>query len=209
MPNPSNSIWSRLLRTIGVADLIVRVPQPPLIDRGLGLIYDTERNITWLQDANYAKTVGHSRDGQMTWAQAMSWVTTLNYRGIRGWRLPSALNSDGSGPCHGNNCSDSELGHIFLDVNKNTPGLVQWRNATVPCIYWMSTEASGEEAYAFDLFNLRQGLVWKDPFAERFPNVPLSGPVLSWPVHDGDVAAELRAGWLTRILSFVTRAFRR
>ena len=29
-----------------------------LIDRGGGLIYDTELNITWLQDANYAFTSG-------------------------------------------------------------------------------------------------------------------------------------------------------
>ena len=33
---------------------------PLLVDRGRGLIYDVERNVTWLQDANYARTVGRT-----------------------------------------------------------------------------------------------------------------------------------------------------
>jgi hypothetical protein len=90
------------------------IPQLPLIDRGFGLIYDTERNITWLQDVNYAKTVGRSRDGQLTWPQAMQWVASLSLRGIRGWRLPTALNPDGSGPTLGHNCVGSEMGHLYL-----------------------------------------------------------------------------------------------
>ena len=40
---------------------------PLLIDRGHGLLYDVERDLTWLQDTNYARTAGHSPDGQMTW----------------------------------------------------------------------------------------------------------------------------------------------
>ena len=30
-----------------------------LVDRGGGMLYDTVLNITWLQDANYAKTSGY------------------------------------------------------------------------------------------------------------------------------------------------------
>ena len=77
---------------------IVREPGGPLIDRGFGLIYDVDRNITWLQDANYARTGGRSRDGQMTWDDAMSWVASLDIFGVKGWRLPTALNRDGSAP---------------------------------------------------------------------------------------------------------------
>lgn len=208
-----NTIWSRLLRRFDLWSVVLRLPQPALIDRGFGLIYDTERDITWLQDANYARTVGKSGDGQLTWPAAMAWVASLNYRGIRGWRLPTALNSDGSGPCVGHDCDDNEIGHLILGVNRTHPGLVTWRNSTIPCIYWTSTEASVEEAYAFDLFNMRQGTLWKDPFAERFPQLPLSGPVLSWPVHDGDVAAELRWRWLRAVISWtsgrLTRSSRR
>ncbi len=200
MPN-ERTIWS-LLRAI------LRLPQPALIDRGFGLIYDTERDITWLQDVNYARTVGRSRDGQLTWPDAMAWVSSLSYHGIRGWRLPSARNQDGSGPTLGHNFIGSEIGHLYLDVFTNHPNIVTFTNGTLPCIYWSSTEASAEEAYAVDLFVLRQGTLWKDPFVERFPNIPLSGPVLSWPVHDGDVADELRVNWLRRILTVITGRFR-
>jgi hypothetical protein len=201
-------LWSRLLRPFRWLGLLFR-PQPPLIDRGFGLIYDTGRDITWLQDANYPKTLGRSRDGQLTWPEAMAWVAGLSYRGIRGWRLPTALNHDGSGPCTGHDCIDGEIGHLILDVNQNHPGLVTFTNGTVPCIYWTSTEASTEEAYAFDLFSVRQGSLWKDPFVDHGPSPPLSGPVLAWPVHSGDVAAELRSRWLRTFISAVAKLFGR
>ena len=198
-----SSLWSRLWQRLRLRDLLRRAAEPPLIDRGYGLIYDTVRDITWLQDVNYAKTTHRSRDGQLTWPEAMQWVNSLDYRGIRGWRLPTANNADGSGPVTGNNAVGSEIGHLYLDVFLNHPGIVTFTNATVPCIFWTSTEANAEEAYAFDLFNLRQGALAKNPFAERFPNVPLSGLVLSWPVHNGDVAAELRWRWLRNLFASV------
>jgi hypothetical protein len=98
---------------------------PLLIDRGRGLLYDVERNLTWLQDTNYARTIGRSPDGQMTWDNAKAWVARLNYRGITGWRLPTALNQDGSGPCVGDNCGESELGHlVFTALERNHPACV-------------------------------------------------------------------------------------
>lgn len=205
MPNDS-TIWSRVLRWL---DWRAFVPQPPLIDRGFGLIYDTERNITWLQDVNYAKTIGRSRDGQLTWPEAIEWVASLSYRGIRGWRLPTALNRDGSGPTVGHNCVGSEMGHLYIDVFQNYPGIVELRNGTPFSIYWTSTEASSEEAYALDLSVLRQGTLWKDPFVDRFASPPLSGPVLAWPVHDGDIGADVRANWLRNLLTFSRSAFSR
>ena len=36
--------------------------------------YDTELDITWLADANYAKTSGHDADGQMNWMNANAWA---------------------------------------------------------------------------------------------------------------------------------------
>ncbi|MEK6795192.1 MAG: hypothetical protein AABZ39_10465 [Spirochaetota bacterium] len=65
-----------------------------LIDRGGGLLYDSVLNVTWLADANHAKTSGASSSGQMSWADAAAWVKNLVYhdtvRGIdiAGWRLP-------------------------------------------------------------------------------------------------------------------------
>lgn len=43
--------------------------QASLIDRGGGLIYDSNLNVTWLQDANYAKTSGYHVSGAMTWSE--------------------------------------------------------------------------------------------------------------------------------------------
>lgn len=44
-----------------------------LIDRGNGMIYDSDQALTWLQDANYAKTSGYDADGRMTWDAATTW----------------------------------------------------------------------------------------------------------------------------------------
>jgi len=60
-----------------------------LVDLGNGLVYDQVLDVTWLQDANYARTSGHSPDGLMTFGDASTWVANLNYGGTRGWRLPT------------------------------------------------------------------------------------------------------------------------
>jgi hypothetical protein len=90
-----------------------------LIDRGGGLIYDTEADVTWLQDANYARTSGFSPNGLMTWEAAMSWAADLEYYDAArdttwsDWRLPDARNPDGSWPCFGFDCPDSEQGRLY------------------------------------------------------------------------------------------------
>jgi hypothetical protein len=166
-------------------------PYHPLIDRGFGLIYDVERDLTWLKDANFARTSGRSPDGQLTWFQARAWVSSLSYYGVRGWRLPSALNPDGSGPCIGQNCKHSELGHLIFEALDADPGRVQFLNFQNNAKYWNWNEASGTEAYGWDFFSLRQGTLLKDPSAGGdLANVEtLTGPILTWPVHDGDVSA--------------------
>ena len=179
---------------------IVREPGGPLIDRGFGLIYDVDRNITWLQDANYARTGGRSRDGQMTWDDAMSWVASLDIFGVKGWRLPTALNRDGSGPCTGWGCRDSEFGHLVHGPWTTSPGQVTYRNFDASTIYWTSTESSPTEAHGFYFYTMRQGTMPKNPFRNGTiddVDKPLV-PVLAWPVHDGDVAEHL-SGWRLRI----------
>ena len=58
-----------------------------LIDLGGGMIYSTDLDLTWLQDANYAQTSGYDADGLMTWDEANTWATNLVYFGVSGWRL--------------------------------------------------------------------------------------------------------------------------
>src|SRR5687767_2360837 len=65
-----------------------------LHDRGGGLLYDDVLDVTWLQDANYAKTSGQHPTGKMSCAEASKWVSALVYhdsvRNVNhtGWRLP-------------------------------------------------------------------------------------------------------------------------
>ena len=114
-----------------VASLIsqIRLFLMPFVDSGFGLIYDRELNLSWLKDANYAKTVGRSPSGGMTWYEAMSWVAGLSYCGVRGWRLPSAFNLDGSGPCIGDNCTDNELGRLLTTPKRVSARISPIRSA--------------------------------------------------------------------------------
>jgi len=73
--------------------------QASLIDRGNGLLYDNVLDITWLQDANYARTshyVGADSSGKMDWATATTWAANLNYDGLTDWRLASNSPVNGS-----------------------------------------------------------------------------------------------------------------
>lgn len=96
--------------------------QATLMDRGGGLIYDTDLNVTWMQDANYAQTSGYITNGHMTWDEANTWATNLDYGGYTDWRLPTTNNAStpctntytySGGTCGFNNPGTSELSHLF------------------------------------------------------------------------------------------------
>ena len=71
--------------------------QAALVDRGGGMIYDTDLSITWLQDANLAKTSGYDADGRMSWVAANQWAANLIYGGYADWRLASATDTGAPG----------------------------------------------------------------------------------------------------------------
>ena len=91
----------------------------------IGGYYDMTLNITWLADANYAKTTGFSLPfGVMTWPTATGFVGSLNINGITGWRMPTMvdLGNDGcpastytgGGDCGYNvQTTTSEIAHLF------------------------------------------------------------------------------------------------
>ncbi|MDF2180353.1 PEP-CTERM sorting domain-containing protein [Aliiglaciecola sp. CAU 1673] len=102
------------------------VAEAGLIARGNGMIYDDVLNITWLQDANYAKTSGYDSDGLMTWADAQHWVDQLQYGGFSDWRMAKVDPFDSSCSAqwsvsgvgdfhHGYECFgvNNELGYMF------------------------------------------------------------------------------------------------
>ncbi|MBI3570923.1 MAG: DUF1566 domain-containing protein [Gammaproteobacteria bacterium] len=64
-------------------------------------VFDTDRNITWLTDANLAasNTFGVSgiSGGAMNWYKAQDWIAAMNaasYLGFNDWRLPTTLQPD-------------------------------------------------------------------------------------------------------------------
>ena len=52
-----------------------------LLNRGNGLIYDTDLDITWLQDFQLGGFAG-------TWEEANGWAQSLVFGGFSDWRLP-------------------------------------------------------------------------------------------------------------------------
>lgn len=82
---------------------------------GNQLIYDNDRDITW-----YDFTAGWG-----TWSGMKNWVSGLSvdFGGTiyDDWRLPSAMNQNGTGPCSGYNCTGSEMGHLFYTELGNSP----------------------------------------------------------------------------------------
>jgi hypothetical protein len=122
--------------------------------------YDDVANLTWLQDANYAKTSGYDADGAMPWEQANTWVGSLNIDGVTGWRLPG-------GPMLGThwNQTASEMGNLFYNVLGGTAetSLTLTHNANYnlfknvqPTYYWSGVEIvpSDDPGYAwvFDFY---------------------------------------------------------
>jgi hypothetical protein len=68
-----------------------------LVERLGGLAYyDDVLDITWLADANYARTSGFDDDGRMTWDQAMHWAENLVFQGYDDWRVPTLFPVDGA-----------------------------------------------------------------------------------------------------------------
>ena len=91
---------------LGIAIGISTLAQASLIDRGNGMYYDTDYNITWLDQSS----------SSMKYEQAKTWVAGLSVGGFTDWRLPSSLNKDGSGLVWGYNATGSEMGHLFYTV---------------------------------------------------------------------------------------------
>jgi len=187
------------IMTIIILSGIITLAESTLIDRGGGLIYCDTLDITLLQNANYGAGsiyddgTGYApstTDGKMTWNNAMAWADNLTYYdSVRDviwddWRLPSALNQDGSGPDSGFNVTGSEMGHIYYTELGNIAGgpltnigdfdnVVLWS-------YWTSTPGpdwpSGwETAYRF---YIEDGHQFTD--AKVYVNC-------AWAVRDGDV----------------------
>lgn len=105
-----------------------------LYDRGGGLIYDDVLNVTWLQDANYAKTSGYDADGLLMWDMAMVWADGLVYQGYDDWRLPTGMRFTDQ--------NEGELKQLYLEL-ENIPDS-PFINLMLDTLYWTSTSRNDD-----------------------------------------------------------------
>lgn len=186
-----------MTRTLAMASLVVflslcasGVTHAALVDNGGGLIYDTDRNITWYDPGLAA----------MTWNEAMDWAESLTAGGASGWRLPSALNQNGTGPTDKFNVLGSEMGHLYYvelgnkgyvapDGTYPQPGYGLLNKGPFanlqPVNYWSSTEWTcfTGNAWAFAFYNGQQGWGSKADGTHFF----------AMAVHDGNVGQSVRS----------------
>lgn len=183
----------------GILVLLVMcgIANAELIDHGNGFIYDTDYDITWLADANYAMTSGYDADGMMSWSEAMAWADQLEYGGYDDWHLPTALDSAGNppvnGPSNAYGWDNIEMGNLFynelggeaytsihestdpdLDLFLNIQGDLWAGGGSQP--YWTSTLGPYGRHWYFAFSN---GSQWAQP--DYYGGY-------AWAVRDGDVA---------------------
>jgi len=207
----------RLLPVLALgAGLAVSNPSEAyLVDRGNGLVYDTVLNVTWLTDANYARTSGYHPTGLMTWEEANAWAGSLTYGGLTDWRLPTLgpVNGaafqydfafDGSTDWGYNITSPkSELAYMY-HVNLRNRGFYTEDGDEQPG--WNETPRAsvrdGETNALITFLNVDGEAFWTDlayapdnlDFAWAFgfdlgvqSDLFKSGEYLAWAVHPGDV----------------------
>jgi hypothetical protein len=173
---------------------------------GFEAYYDTALDITWLADANYAKTSGYDqydKDGRINWNDAMAWTASLNIGGVTGWRLPTLVDT-GTPGCnvgsYGTDCgynvdtSSSELAHMYhvtlgnlayADENSQPRADSGLKNTgpfsnVEAYYYWTGTEYAPRKALAWD-FQFNNGVQVN---ANKSVN-----DLLVWVVHSGDVGS--------------------
>jgi hypothetical protein len=217
-----------LLTLALLASLTTNSAQALLIDRGNGLLYDNVLNVTWLQDANYAKTSGYSATGLMDWASANTWADNLIFDGLTGWRLAtntpingSSFNSnvtyDGTTDYSYNITSiKSELSYMYY-VNLGLKGYYSTTGAVQSDFGIFGNGTSGGQANVGPVINLQSYSYWSG--AEFSPGAgygwslntgagvqganwyDVYNQVYAWAVRPGDVVAvpEPAAFWLFSI----------
>lgn len=167
--------------------------------------YDTDQDITWLADANYAKTSGYDADGKMLWANANTWANGLTLGGYTDWRLADTVDvgNDGGtfisifeGVDIGYNITThSEMSYMFYETlgnlaffdtagNSNQPGWGLMNTGPfsnlLPSFYWSATEYVPSNHVAW-LFHFYVG--------SQDSGNKTAGGSYAWAVHSGDVGA--------------------
>ncbi|WP_169444599.1 Lcl domain-containing protein [Massilia niastensis] len=171
------------------------------------MIYDDATNLTWLQDVNYARTIGLQgellrdewgrtqpsvdQNGHLTWNEAMRFAEGLTYGGYDDWRLPR----QGTGPAvHEDRHSELavmfyySLGNqgAYIDgvYNRAPYGLLNkspflFGNTT---IFWTGDIDRNGYTSIFDMNHGFSGATDRNSIFNHFG---------AWLVRDGDVATSV------------------
>jgi len=134
-----------------------------LWDRGGGLIYDDGLHVTWLADADFAKSSGFEMDGKLNWYDAHAWATGLTFRGYSDWRLPTSTRNELYVLSQ-----RSDLSSFFINIH------TEWTDSQ----YWYAEEYSRDSAQA-------QMFYWT--YSRLNAGSKLT-PQHVWLLRDGDVA---------------------
>jgi hypothetical protein len=149
------------------------------------------KNLTWLQDTQYAFTSGYDDNGLLNWSEANAFAQNLAYydraRDVTwtDWRLPTAVNSPQSAGYDPSGDS-SELAYMYyvnlglspiaLDGTKNDWIKNDWFLNLVGRAYWTGTGSKpGRSAWDFQF---GYGLLETDGIGDN---------LRAWLVRDGDV----------------------
>lgn len=178
-----------------------------LYDRGNGMIYDDVLDITWLQDANYAKTSGYDSDGIMTWEEANAWADQLVYGGYSDWRLTSArVGSAGmlGDPIDGLQAGDysffegeydngwgvtsSELGYMYYVNLQNLPdyfpfnSILPGRFDTDPDVIGLTNTSfvNAADGAAVSFLNLQGAAYWYQEPSYQTPGCVCTSALIAW-----------------------------
>jgi hypothetical protein len=166
--------------------------------------YDTDLDITWLADANYAGTTGVPTlshvAGFMNFTEVSDWISGLDVAGVTGWRLPTASFTEGAQcplfqitelvGCHGYtpDASNNEMAHLFEVTLGNTTGsltnvgpMLNLASGSLNDRYWTGSTYLGptHSIPSALYFNFTNGLGDADPQLIT---------AYAWAVHDGDLA---------------------
>jgi len=202
------------LLAAGLALNLATTAQAALFDRGNGMIYDQDLNITWLSDANYFKTqytadntilstlIGqtvadsvsgsvittaadfNTGTGAMTWWGAQAWAANLSYGGYDDWRLPTVTTS-----CINYNCtSGTELGHLFYSELGGTAGMSIVTNHDVD--YALFSNIQDYAYWSGSEYAPNPNLAWRFFTVNGRQNASSKlNPFYGWAVRSGDVAS--------------------
>jgi hypothetical protein len=117
------------------------------LTNGPEAFYDTTLDITWISDWRLTITMGATRDGRMTWADANAWASGATYGGYDDWRLPSVSGTY----CQAANCTNGEIGHLwYLTLGNSNQSRNMGPFSNIPNdAFWTQTPYTAGLAFAF------------------------------------------------------------